>query len=138
MTWPASSLISSRNWKANNPERAKSLTSEWRERNRVRQIYLLCKGHAKRKGLEFDLDMAELERRIEPMRCERTGHKLEWSVYGQGRGLKQPWQPSIDRRDNSKGYTMGNIQVVSTIYNFSKSIWTDEVVAQFRGEPDGH
>ena len=40
----------------------------------------------------------------------------------------QPFSPTLDRIDNSKGYTPENTQVVIAIYNHAKCHWTHEDV----------
>lgn len=85
-------------------------------------------------GWVFTLTEQWLAEHLHFMLCEVTGHKLSWPTQQLGRGIKHPWTPSIDRWDSTKGYTPDNCRVVSTIYNMAKSTWSDEVVAQFRGD----
>ena len=41
--------------------------------------------------------------------------------HGEGRG---PWSPSIDRIDNSRGYVLDNIQLVTVMANLAKAEFT--------------
>lgn len=78
---------------------------------------------------EFDLTREWIELRLTHGTCEVTGLKFDL-----GRDASQrfnPWCPSIDRTDPSKGYTQDNCRAVVWIYNMAKSGWTDDVVMQF-------
>ena len=75
----------------------------------------------KKRGLEFNLS---LENVVFPDVCPILNIKLE-------HGNKN-WQtsPSIDRIDNSKGYTLDNIIVVSTLANSIKNCATWKQIIQ--------
>jgi len=58
--------------------------------------------------------------------CQKTGIKLIID------GTKNnPYSPSVDRIDNSVGYTKENIQIVCAIYNFCKNQFSDDDVLEF-------
>lgn len=59
------------------------------------------------------------------MQCEVTGKKLSWQWNGPG---NNPWAPSIDRIDCSKGYIKGNMRVVCWAYNIARRDWPDAIV----------
>lgn len=61
------------------------------------------------------------------MVCEATGLKLSLEMNRQGY-TRHPYRPSIDRIDNSLGYTKDNCRVVAVIYNYAKSEFTDKDV----------
>lgn len=44
---------------------------------------------------------------------------------------KSPFRPSVDRLDNTKGYTLDNIRICWLIENYCKNIFTDEQVIEF-------
>lgn len=44
---------------------------------------------------------------------------------------KNPFKPSLDRIDNSKGYTLDNVRVCWLIENLCKNTFTDEQVIEF-------
>lgn len=71
------------------------------------------------KGLEFDLDEAWLASKLALTHCEVTG------IEFQGAGVKSPWALSIDRTDNSKGYTKENCKVVVWLYNNCKNKYSE-------------
>lgn len=80
---------------------------------------------AAKKGVNLGISYEELLEMFKPMRCSVTGVDLNWDFKGRERN---PWAPSLDRRDNSKGYTRDNVRVVCLAYNIARSTWSDEVV----------
>jgi len=93
---------------------------DWKYRsNEV--MYMNAKTRAKRYGMEFDLQRSDI---IIPNECPVLGIKLF-------RESKETWNnaPSIDRIDNTKGYTKDNIMVISRRANILKKDATfDELV----------
>ena len=102
----------------------------------VNHLLISCRNSAKarKRHIPFDLTLEHLTDLCRPMRCAVTGHRLSWEWPPTRRGQCNPWKPSVDRIDPSKGYVVGNVRIVSWIYNLAKSTWTDEVVSQFRGD----
>ena len=90
---------------------------DWKYRaNEV--LYMNAKARAKRTGLEFDLERSDINI---PDVCPVLGIKLF-------RESKKTWHnaPSIDRIDNTKGYTKDNIMVISRRANILKKDATFE------------
>ncbi len=79
-------------------------TKRWRHANRLRRLLSSVKARAKRKRLPFDLVLADL---VIPSECPVLGIPLFFS------SKKGPNTPSVDRIDNLKGYTKGNVLIVS-------------------------
>lgn len=73
----------------------------------VRYAYDVLKMNAKRRGKEFDLTFADFKRF-----CRRSDY-----IAGKGR-TKESY--CIDRRDNKKGYTKNNIQILTISDNSKK------------------
>jgi hypothetical protein len=82
-----------------------------------------AKTRAKLKGYEFNLVLEDIKI---PQRCPIMGEVLEWIPDG-----FNPYAPSIDRIDSSKGYTKDNIQVISAIANRMKWNATKEQLLTF-------
>lgn len=96
-------------------------------RGRAKFLYGNIKLRAKKNGQEFALDRWGLEIRITMGVCEVTGIAFDLTT-GLGAGKRNPWAPSVDRIDNTKGYTWDNVQVVCSIYNLSKNCFTNDDV----------
>ncbi len=112
-----------RDWRA-------SLTEEHKERVLKSRVLSAMKDRAKRKDLPFNLTFDHINE-IWP-----DGNKCP--VFGipfvRGRGKAIPTSPSIDRIEPDKGYTIGNVQVISTRANRIKSDATAAevmIVAQY-------
>lgn len=121
-------------WMAKNPKRAKNLYNEAnrarKAKDPVKVFFTNLQARALRQRGHFGLSLEQVRQLMAPMVCSQTGHELSWEWHGVG---PNPWAPSVDRIDSSIGYEMGNIQVVSWIYNRCKGEWPDDVVRQFRG-----
>lgn len=55
-------------------------------------------------------------------RCAVTGLEFEFG------GSRNPFSPSIDRIDSSKGYQRGNVRIVVLAANLAMSNWGDEIL----------
>lgn len=64
--------------------------------------------------------------KLTPMRCQATG--VELVLIKDDNVTHSAFRPSVDRIDNSKGYTKDNCRVVAVIYNKAKSDYNDEDV----------
>jgi len=84
------------------------------------------RGKAVRYNLEFNLSKQIIIDKMYKGVCEATGIPLDFS-----RVSYNPYSPSIDRIDSSRGYTDDNVQVVCMIYNFCKNAFTTEQVTKF-------
>jgi hypothetical protein len=81
---------------------------------------------ASAKGLAFDLDAEWVIERLKHLRCEATGCDLSLATVP---GMKaNPFGPSLDRNDNTGGYTKDNVQVVAWFYNMLKADYPQGVV----------
>lgn len=120
-------------YRAKNPPPIRSELSkaeqqrQWRANNYARCLFHRCKAAAKRKGLPFDLTVEHIEKLLEPMVCPMTGVTLIITAKGD----RHPLQPSIDQIRPGEGYVIGNVRVVSWIYNRAKGMDGDEDVKAF-------
>lgn len=73
------------------------------------------KKRARDKGLEFNIEVTDI---VIPNFCPYLGIEVSHET---GHGKVRPGSPSLDRIDNSKGYTKDNIIVCSWRANFLKS-----------------
>lgn len=84
-----------------------------RQQNYTRSMWQNAKYRASQKGLEFTITEADIQI---PDTCPVLGIPLNVSNVG-----RQYNSPSLDRIDNSKGYTPSNIQVISWRANHIKN-----------------
>lgn len=98
-------------------------TREWRRDNPGGHLICFARSAARKADREFDLTLRWVEDQLRTGLCAVTGIPLDIGNGG-------PFAPSIDRIDNSKGYTEANCRVVIWAYNRAKYIWPDEVVMQ--------
>lgn len=113
-------------------KRAKHKSSYFSDlRFRCRNLASSCRTRSVRKGFECEVtgDVIYTLLHAQNFRCAVTGSRLditESKVYS-----RNPLAPSIDRKDNDRGYTLDNIQMVAAWYNMLKNEWTDEDVRSF-------
>ena len=91
---------------------------------RIRASGLLsgAKKRAQKAGLEFSLDLDWVAERVGRGVCEASGLPFNL-VTG-----RDPFAPSLDRIDPTKGYIKDNVQVVVWCYNSAKGIGTHQDV----------
>lgn len=113
-----------REWIERNPEKHRQFwhaanISRWAN-DPVKMYYAELKSKAKRQGMPV-LTLDELRVLAASMTCAQSGLPLCWE-------RNSPWRVSVDRVDSSKGYELGNCQVVCWLYNAAKNRFTDEDV----------
>ncbi len=64
-------------------------------------------------------------------RCALTGFKFSNKIGNKnGKILRYPYRPSLDRRANTKGYEKSNVRLVTQWANFAKGEWTEKTFVQ--------
>jgi len=91
-----------------------------REKDPVRYLYNQAKYRAKLRNIEFNIALEDLKI---PEVCPVFGIKLEFRE-----GRRHEGSYSIDRRDNSQGYTKENTYIISWKANQYKGDMTVEEV----------
>lgn len=99
---------------------------EYIENNIPAYLLRVAKSRAKKRNVFFDLTKEDI---IVPTHCPVLGIKLEYNS-NLGKGGK-PSSYSLDRIDNTKGYTKDNVQVISHQANSMKSTATPEELLKF-------
>ena len=89
-----------------------------------KRILRFTKYHAKRAGLEFNLDLTDI---IIPTHCPYLGFEIT-TDYGLGR---KDTNASIDRIDSTQGYVKGNVQIISALANRMKNSSTQDQLLTF-------
>lgn len=110
-------------------QKEKEKTDTW---HRAGRLITWIRARAGKKSLEFDLDREWVEQKLSIGACEMTG--IEFDLGKEDGERFNPWGPSIDRKDSSKGYTKDNCRMVVWIYNMAKAGWSDDVVMKFAEE----
>ena len=99
---------------------------EWRKNNVNRTLYTSAKNRAKRKGLDFNIEIIDINI---PEVCPILKVKLEPNQDETKRHGQT--SPTLDRIDPTKGYVKGNIQVISYLANVMKNNATPEQLILF-------
>lgn len=87
----------------------------------AKKIYNQLKQSAKKRGIEFDLTLPDINNLSFPITCPILDIPLK---YHSGKPENDSY--SIDRIDNNLGYISGNLQVISYKANRAKNNLTDE------------
>lgn len=103
-------------------EKQKNRVNKNREKYTAIRMLQEIRGRCRKIQMEFDLDVQWLEDKLKEWKCEVTG--LEFVVIGDG--ISNPFSPSVDRIDPTKGYLKENCRVVLLGYNMMKGRGTDE------------
>jgi hypothetical protein len=123
-------------WAARHPERRRSYASLYNEfrrgtpHGRAAVLLNVARQRAEKKGLEFSLTLDWLEPRIVAGVCEVTGLPFDLATQPTNKGPSIPFSPSLDRIDNSRGYSEDNVQVVVSVYNVAKGAWGHDAVVR--------
>lgn len=88
----------------------------------VSTMLAAARGRAKKNNLEFTLNKEWVTKHLHPLLCEATGVALQLEIDNTYQYT--PFRPSIDRTNNTKGYTKDNCKVVCNIYNVAKGVDT--------------
>jgi hypothetical protein len=91
-----------------------------RKHNLAWYLFLECRTRAKRTGLPFNLEPADI---VIPTHCPVFGFALN-----QG---SRDHSASVDRKDCTLGYIKGNVRVISNLANRMKTNATDIQLRQF-------
>lgn len=105
-------------------ERAKAWTENLRATNLARSVFLNVRKRARYIKVDFNLEESDI---YIPEVCPILGLSIK-----RGENKKpEEYSPSVDRIDPSKGYTKGNVQVISNKANAMKNNATPEELRMF-------
>lgn len=95
---------------------------------RFKRILSSAESRVRNKNLEFNInsDLLNVLAMLQNYKCAVTGIQFDLSYRNEY--FKNPRAPSIDRINNSKGYTADNIQLVCAWYNLMKNEWSDDEI----------
>jgi hypothetical protein len=132
-----------REWRQNNKEKSSNYSAKWRANNpkynsqahtkrmlgEKSRALLLIKGakrRAKEKNSQFLLTLNDVLPQIQKGKCELTG--LSFDFTPMGKRTRNPYAPSIDRIDSSKGYTPDNVRIVLVAVNDCLNQYGEETI----------
>ena len=116
---------SCKRWYRNNLQKAKAARQAYAAENWGRYAIREVRRRSESKNLKCTITADWLNEKFEPMICEATGLRLIWDGPAKG----NPWAPSVDRIDPSKGYTEDNTQITCWAYNWAKGNWSHDVLS---------
>lgn len=100
----------------------------------LRTLLASAKKNAKSRGLEFALELADLQAlaALSGGKCQMTGMAFEYGVateMAQSEGRRRRlWLPSLDRIESRAGYVPGNVRLVCFAVNAARQEFGDEVL----------
>ena len=103
-------------YRKKNTKKSAAYLSDWKSKNPVKMMLYGVKNRAIENGWTFDLTEADIH--VPPV-CPILGIPIGWNFP---KGHQQ--RPSLDRVDNSRGYTKDNIAVISVRANYLKNACT--------------
>lgn len=112
-------------YKVNSKENDIEYQRAYRAKTPEKQLLRSAKTRAISRGIEFNIDVSDIEI---PEVCPVLGITL---VRHLGSAGGRPNSPSLDRIDPTKGYTRGNVQVISHLANSMKSAATTDHLLKF-------
>lgn len=85
---------------------------------------------ARQRGIPFNLTEFHFVRLAQQTdgRCQLTG--IPFQFTGDPRFHRNPFRPSVDRIDSSRGYEIDNIRIVCTAVNTAMGEWGEDVFRQ--------
>lgn len=101
-------------WRTGNKEAIRKKNLKYNS-NVPNRILIRTKYRAKKAGIPFNLEIEDIK---VPEQCPVLGIKLQTVA---GAGANQISSPSLDRIDPERGYTKGNVRVISQRANLLKS-----------------
>lgn len=113
-------------WYEKNKGKSRELNRAWRGSTPASALLYSCRKSAKARGLECSLTLEQVVELARPMVCSMTKLPLRWDKDGDS--FRNPWGPSIDRLDNSRGYVPDNVRLVCCAFNIMRSDFSDDVV----------
>jgi len=105
---------------------------------KAQTMFHTVKKGAKQRGLEITITPDWILQQLEEGKCAVTKLSFvfdsvenEHTITTRKGRMLNPFSPSVDRIDCTKGYTPDNCQLVVSIYNYSKLSFSEEAVKIF-------
>ena len=107
--------------KVTNPKPYSNAHQKWDNKYRegehgiINFLYSKAKKRSQEYGIQFDISREFISKLLKPKRCSVTNIPI---ICELSCGGKNPFRPSLDRIDNSRGYTEDNTRVVCVAVNY--------------------
>lgn len=95
---------------------------------RALALWHSAKRRAENSGLKFNLTKSWIAKRLEVGVCEVTGIPFDLSY---GDHTRNPFAPSIDRRNPKGNYTYQNCRLVVWVHNAARNEWGDDILNRY-------
>lgn len=109
------------------------------------RLLYAAKSRAAVSGIECTISVDDLRAMLlsQGFSCAVSGIPFELCSVESVGGVRDPWRPSLDRKDANLGYTLENCRLVCVAANFALNEWGDGVLTRLahgivnRGKPFG-
>ena len=110
-----------------NPEKLKQKSRNHHNSvcGRAKSPFNSAKHRSTERNYEIDIDLDWVVSRLELGKCELTG--IPFIFETRLNGHRNPYSPSLDRIDSTKGYTKDNCRVILWALNMGFADWGQEV-----------
>lgn len=115
-------------WREKNREKIRAYGYQYSQKNPQKILLLSAKHRSIKKGISCTIVEKDI---LIPAICPVLGISIEKVFNANGKRGACPSAPSLDRIDNTKGYEIGNIQVISNKANSMKNSASPRELIQF-------
>jgi len=115
-------------WRKNNVDSIKDYRKNYVATHSEKLMILGVKNRARIKNVECTLTEEDIDI---PLICPALRKPIIREFDKTGKRGPKPWSPSVDRIDNTKGYTKDNIQIISHQANTMKGPASPEDLINF-------
>ncbi len=120
-------LARTRQWKLDNPERYAQKMKNYHNSvdGRAKALFKAAQRRSLQRNYEFSIDLNWINQQLRNGKCELTG--IDFIFETRQNGHRNPYSPSLDRKDSSKGYTPENCRIILWALNMGFADWGREV-----------
>ncbi|RUW55647.1 hypothetical protein EOA32_01100 [Mesorhizobium sp. M1A.F.Ca.ET.072.01.1.1] len=106
-------------WKRYREQYAETIIERRNSKDNIaKSLFGGAKLRARASQLSFNICLDHVRILLELGTCQKSGLVFDLS---DAKGKRRPFGPSLDRKDNSRGYEPDNIQLVCNLYNVGKN-----------------
>jgi hypothetical protein len=125
-------------WKLDNPGRQQQKYRNYHNspHGRAKSLFDAARKRAVQRNYDFSIDLAWVRAKLEKGVCDLTG--IPFVMDTRRLEHRNPYSPSLDRRDNTKGYTKENCRVILWALNMGFADWGQEIYLKIARSLIGH